>query len=341
MIFGYGFLAVCIIAYSIMVRKIQITKEKGLFFFLVLMISAFIFIGNSGEGTTEYAIGMDLCALVAIVYIPEERQYVNAFKLLYVFSIAFSIYSILMFISPNIYQNMVRPIISASSVEYNAALIRDGYGVALGANVAYIDYMVAVGIVFSISCILNQYRFIRSRVMQFGGMIISLMGMLCVNRKGELLGVIIAVFVLYRVQMKKSDRKAKKRMRRIAFVSLAAAAVAIAYLALHGYLVRYYLFFNKISRNLSHDRVDISSGRLYIWRYALELFRENPILGIGWEQFSADIPAYNIDTVKVHNNFIQLLCETGIIGFLLIAIPMLALLVLTYRDTNRYFSGCT
>jgi O-antigen ligase len=113
-------------------------------------------------------------------------------------------------------------------------------------------------------------------------------------------------------------------------------AIVVAYMAQKGYLVRFYIFFNKIIRNFSKDKVDISSGRIIIWKYAIKIFKQNPVFGIGWENFSAKIPEYNIDTVKVHNNFIQLLCETGVIGFVLIALPMMMLLIRTYHYMRRY-----
>ena len=337
MIFGYGFLAFAVIVYGIIHGRIEITKEKTILFFLVMMISFFVFFGNANEGSEEYAIGMILCTLIAIVYIPQEREYIDALKLLFIFSVSFSLYSILMFIFPHLYQTLVSPVISEGARQYNASILRDGYGVALGANVAYIDYIAMTGIIFSISCILNQIQFMKSKLIQYAGIIISLMGMLCVNRKGEMLGIIVAVFVIYRIQYKKTDEITKRKMRRVAIIAFIFSLVAITFLASRGYLLRFYLFFNKIVRNLSNDRVDITSGRIYIWKYALELFKKNPILGIGWEQFSVVLPEYDIDTVKVHNNFIQILCETGIVGFMLIAIPMVSLLVLTYREMYFYF----
>ena len=337
MIFGYGILTAFIFMCTVSQGKLYLIKEKSILLFLVMMISTFIFLGNGNEGTVEYAIGMDLCAIIAIIYTPQEKQYLNALKLLFVFSVVFSLYSILMFVFPNLYKSIVSPIISEGARQYNAALIRDGYGVALGANAAYIDYVAAVGVIFAVSSILNQIWFIRSQTAQFAGVIISLMGMLCVNRKGELLGLIIAIIVIFRVQYKRGDRITRRRTRRFASAAVIIALVACVFLGARGYLLRFYLFFNKILRNLSNDRVDITSGRIYIWKYALGIFKKNPILGIGWEQFRAVLPAYDIDTVKVHNNFIQLLCETGVVGFILIAIPMTALLVITYCEADGYF----
>ena len=61
---------------------------------------------------------------------------------------------------------------------------------------------------------------------------------------------------------------------------------------------------------LSRDVEDV--GRDQLWTQAMTYFYDNKWLGIGWTNFK------NIFTLRgthVHNIYIQLLCETGIIGF--------------------------
>ena len=91
MIFGYGILTAFIFMCTVSQGKLYLIKEKSILLFLVMMISTFIFLGNGNEGTVEYAIGMDLCAIIAIIYTPQEKQYLNALKLLFVFSVVFSL----------------------------------------------------------------------------------------------------------------------------------------------------------------------------------------------------------------------------------------------------------
>lgn len=63
---------------------------------------------------------------------------------------------------------------------------------------------------------------------------------------------------------------------------------------------------------------DVSNGRFKLYAIAWNFFKESPILGIGWREFSKEVVNfYNQDSVlrDAHNVFLQLLCETGIIGF--------------------------
>jgi len=335
MIFGYMILLLCILLKCSMERRFVLTKEKMIFSFLVAMISAFIIIGNSGNGTLEYAIAMDLCAVITVLYIPREKQYINAFKFIVYGSLAFSIYSILSFLVPSVYINLVRPHLSLGAVEYNDAILKEGYGVALGANVAFIDYIVSLAIIFSLSCYINNYRIFKNSIIQMLFAVIGLAGMLCVNRKGELLALIISVLTIFIIHMKHSNKTEKRLIRRKLICFLPIVILGVSYLASKGYLARFTIFFKRISRILGNEHVDITSGRVYIWKYAIELFMQHPIFGIGWEQFKMVAPEYDLDTVKVHNNFLQVLCETGVVGFCLIIIPMTMLLMVTFIKTDK------
>lgn len=56
------------------------------------------------------------------------------------------------------------------------------------------------------------------------------------------------------------------------------------------------------------------SGRTNMWGYALRFWSESPIVGIGWGQFQERYSAYDWATYNTHNVFIQILCETGVVG---------------------------
>ena len=69
-----------------------------------------------------------------------------------------------------------------------------------------------------------------------------------------------------------------------------------------------------------NEASDVSNGRFKLYAIAWNFFKESPVLGIGWREFSKEaVNFYNQDSVlrDAHNVFLQLLCETGIIGFLI------------------------
>ncbi|MDD5454361.1 MAG: O-antigen ligase family protein [Candidatus Ratteibacteria bacterium] len=66
---------------------------------------------------------------------------------------------------------------------------------------------------------------------------------------------------------------------------------------------------------------DSSRVRIEYWRAALEMFKEKPLNGFGWGSFGRAYAKYKLpkaeETQAVHNNFLQIGTELGIIGFLM------------------------
>ncbi len=77
---------------------------------------------------------------------------------------------------------------------------------------------------------------------------------------------------------------------------------------------------------------DVLSGREVFWNYAMEMFRQNPLFGKGFLSFN-DYAFYQGFryygerwNYQAHNVYIQLLAETGIVGFLLMTLLIILML---------------
>lgn len=69
---------------------------------------------------------------------------------------------------------------------------------------------------------------------------------------------------------------------------------------------------------------DFSSGRTYFWQTALQMFFGSPIFGVGLDAFGVAFTKFDIwnGTFRVeqaHNDYLQVLTETGVIGFACLA----------------------
>ena len=134
-----------------------------------------------------------------------------------------------------------------------------------------------------------------------------------------------------------STRKERKKTLRIAAVLLALAVVGLIYLAQAGffvkYLYRYVSFFNRLTYNIgsTEKQLDLTSERNVLWSLAFRLFLQHPVLGIGWGHFHDNLPEELSHLDNVHNNYLQLLCETGIVGFLLVMVPLILVFIETIR----------
>lgn len=82
---------------------------------------------------------------------------------------------------------------------------------------------------------------------------------------------------------------------------------------------------------------DISSLRISLYMLAWTLFLKNPWFGIGWENFRYAVVGNVTKQTEfdVHNVYLQLLCETGIFGFIIIMIPIVIIFILTLRSIRN------
>lgn len=72
-------------------------------------------------------------------------------------------------------------------------------------------------------------------------------------------------------------------------------------------------------------QADITTGRSHFWQIALQSIRDNPIIGTGLDSFAMTYPKYDtwngaMRVEQAHNDYLQILSDAGILGFLCIAI---------------------
>ena len=70
---------------------------------------------------------------------------------------------------------------------------------------------------------------------------------------------------------------------------------------------------------------DVTSGRLHFWSIALQIFRDNPLLGAGLDAFGMAFPRYDtwnglFRVEQAHNDYLQMLADGGIAAFACIAV---------------------
>jgi O-antigen ligase len=75
---------------------------------------------------------------------------------------------------------------------------------------------------------------------------------------------------------------------------------------------------------LNNDVADISSGRLHFWWVALQVFRDNFLLGGGLDAFGVAFTRYDtwngaFRIEQAHNDYLQTLADAGVLGFACVA----------------------
>ena len=114
--------------------------------------------------------------------------------------------------------------------------------------------------------------------------------------------------------------------------------IVIAYIVTHPdnpLFYRFSLFFSNLESGQSVD-----AGRGDLRNAAWQLWKENKWFGVGWFQFNGyTVSRFGFSrTHSVNLDYLQFLCETGIIGFVLIMIPIISMIKRTFTVWKYSFT---
>jgi len=136
---------------------------------------------------------------------------------------------------------------------------------------------------------------------------IIFVALLLTGKRGALLFVIPTLGIVYFLFL---SNKPKSRLIKISMAIFLAFVVGIIVISIFHLAV--------FDRFIYSDDTTLS-GRTYLYNYAWNLFLNNKFFGIGWGYFkhlNSNIPGLAQGTMlDVHDVYLQLLCETGIVGF--------------------------
>jgi O-antigen ligase len=90
---------------------------------------------------------------------------------------------------------------------------------------------------------------------------------------------------------------------------------------------------------------DFTSGRAQFWQTALKIFYDHPIIGVGLDAFGAAYSRYDISSgalrvEQAHNDYLQILADAGILGFICVAVFIILLFrqgFVVIRDSSDDF----
>lgn len=146
--------------------------------------------------------------------------------------------------------------------------------------------------------------------------IVLLLALFMTGKRGMVIGVTIAFLISYFVYT--TNKKKGRIFKLIVVILIILSSVYIVSLVFPAAL-----YFIDKSKNLLEGG-DVTNGRLVLWLDAFRIFRASPIKGYGWRWFRAHNSIAH--TMDVHNVYLQLISELGIVG----AIPFYLFFVFSY-----------
>ncbi|MBQ2919854.1 MAG: O-antigen ligase family protein [Oscillospiraceae bacterium] len=284
------------------------------------------------EDTLSYLISMVICiayVAAAPTPVPAVRRAETA---IYWGSMAMALFVVVFTLLPGLFLELVYPLLSETARRYYDFFAPLGYGVSLG-TYSYTDYVLYLGM--AVCCAELAVKPRTPRRIAAGGLSLAFLAlaMVVLGRRGELLAALVAIALLVLALC-------SRRKRRIILAAGSAAAVLAVVLILVflpqlgqiSFLSRYV---ETVEQILSG--VDFTSGRGPLLALAVTGFLSKPIFGLGWGQYiqlSAQLGMCDTDGNLIedcHNIYLQFLCETGVVGAVLLLIPIGYLLITACR----------
>ena len=337
---SYGYIVLALLSVTIIYQSagiIRLSKIKICALLYIMAIDIFFIISGSyiDKGNFSIIISLNIGGMYILISDCRIEDISLFLKMAQGSSFVVSLYIIFVKLYPQLYWNITRNVISQNSVRIVDILLRGGYGVVIGGNVVLAIYICLLGMIVSLNRLFLSSLDRRSRYYCIVTAALTITAVLFSNRKSELLVTLIILIMMIINKYNYNSMTKRRKAFAVLFLALPIIMYIVISLSSTSFFNRYFDFLNRLSMNRSNNvELDVSSGRITLWKTAWSLFIEKPAFGIGWGNFAGNI-TYTYNELNdgalrnVHNNYLQLLCETGVVGFLIILTPLLILFVFT------------
>ena len=269
-----------------------------------------------------YLVSMAICCGFVVLSRPNEKTAKLALGLCFGGAVGIAAFVLFFEFNPWYFWNWFLMKLSYTAGAYLCHYVPRGYGFTLG-GCTYTNYILFIGLAVCCGYLACGRKFDWKSILAivFGG--VFLYAILLVGRRGELLGAVICLGLLVLALCSKKQRRFLIIGGIVACVVGFAAIVALLpWLKQFPPMVRYVM---TIEQLLSGQ--DITSGRLELYALAIEAFLEEPLFGMGWDQFHTLIPQsfldlHGQDVEDVHCIYLQFFTEAGIVGAPFLIAPL-------------------
>lgn len=161
---------------------------------------------------------------------------------------------------------------------------------------------------------------------------LNFIAILLTGKRSQIIYIIISLLILFIYLNREHKKKLIIRLLSITFITIVSLFVVSR-------------AFPSILSSFERGYTTLTSGnflgqnRRNLYNLAITEFKNNPIIGIGWDNYKY---SYNInvinkerDYMNTHSIYLQILCEVGIIGTLYIIVILLWLLVTPFKDLKK------
>ena len=306
--------------------KGKIKLRQWFLLWIPALLIMFFHADNLSASVLSYNITYLVLLLLMIVLIPAAK-FINEKIPLRILA-GFSIFSVVFVILEYLLPDLMRPVINGLlSGEYLTSELKAlttktlHSGLATSSNVTTFSAVILL-------CYGFYYRKNDKRVTKWIVIFIALVSIVISGERSNLLFIPFSMMITYVVQ---GDRNKLKRGFRIIFILAALIGVVVF---LEPFLSQFRLFerfFSSLSTYSSGG--DISGGRLILYARAVSLWLKKTLFGNGWFYFYSNNMGIlrRLTKSHAHNLILELLCDTGVLGLILMLAPIIVIYIGNYK----------
>lgn len=227
---------------------------------------------------------------------------------------------------PSLYNSYILPLF-VTNQDRIEIWMRDGYGLS---GFYYQLSHAAMNLILAEAVILylikdNYKGSQRQRLLFYFSFLAIFLALLLTGKRSFAVMAIIIPLIVY----------VSRKKQLIVLMSCIIMGAGLAYMALSYFIDNISIFSDDIFLHRLAETVeeiqsgqDISSGRDDLFKSAIRLYEANPIFGVGVGQYVHVSRQYS----DVHNAYLQVLCEQGVVGLVLFVCPLIICLINTIRS---------
>ena len=310
-----GFAVALLMAYFVTDKKLCLykTEIQPIEWLLILtLIVMFVTTKNINENLT-YIIRYAVLVLIVILMKYDEEFFHIIFYCILAAGIVHVIATLWFYFDTDFYMSNIYPHFNSSQRAHLYEQVqKNHHAVGLANHYSQNGIYMAISLCASFAlCFRKPGKNILQKVLLLS---VAFFSLILTGKRGVLIFSVFAMLVSYIICKKGA------LANKLVTVLFILSSIALVVYALSFYVEGVAAAFERITAMFSarNETSDISNGRFKLYAIAWNFFKESPILGIGWREFSKEVVNfYNQDSVlrDAHNVFLQLLCETGIAGF--------------------------
>jgi O-antigen ligase len=305
-------------------KKIELTRFE--LYWLVFAVAILLY--NNGDiQNGEWVSAVFFTATIILTIILTcTKDWIGVFMgTLKIFTMINAIATILFFISPGLY-NAYEPLILKTTKGFYTA----GYTAGITRHYSLNGVILSLGSILCFTELLSRKRKKFETIILF---LVEFLALILTTKRAHFLFTGVAMCVIYFLLNRKFTTVLK--------IILGTFAAGGLLLFLSNFIPELGFVINRF-----FGQSDISNGRFYVYAMGFKMFRKSPIFGHGWNQFiytdasrylalllSGESYAY----IQMHNVYLQLLYEVGIVGFILVISLLAGTLIRSIRFQKSFY----